>query len=140
MEEIGRVERINEKRNTARVVFARKTACDKCGMCMTHKDNISVYVDVKNLLNAKVGDEVAVTMGDSFVLKAAFIVYIIPVLFVGAAIAIGHAFNELVLFIMIIGALLLGLASSILLDKLIKNKIGYAPKMERLIIKEENNE
>lgn len=138
MEEIGTVEKL-KKSNTARVVFARKSACDKCGMCMRHKDSMTVYVDVKNELDAKVGDKVAVTMGDSFVLKAAFIVYIIPVLLVGIAIAIGYSFDELILFGMIVGALVVGVVVSILLDRLIRNKKGYAPQMER-IIKEEDNE
>jgi sigma-E factor negative regulatory protein RseC len=140
MEEIGVIKSVNEKKNTARVVFSRKSACDKCGMCLKSKDDMTVYIDVKNTISAKVGDKVAVVLGDSFVLKAAFIVYIIPVILVGIAIAVGRSLNELIQFAIVLGALFLGLIISILLDKLIKNKKGYAPKLERVILKEEDNE
>ncbi len=140
MEEIGVVERVNAKKNTARVVFSRKSACDKCGMCLKSKDNMTVYVEIKNELDAKVGDNVAVVMGDNFVLRAALIVYIIPVILVGIAVAIGYSFRELVLFAMIVGALIIGLLCSVLIDRAIRNVKGYAPRMERLIIKEEDNE
>lgn len=140
MEEIGFVQSINEKRKTAKVVFSRKSACDKCGMCLKSKGDMTVYIEVKNNIDARAGDKVAVTMGDSFVLKAAFFVYIIPVIFVGIAIGLGRKLNELVLFGIIIGALLVGLLCSILLDRLIKNKKGYAPKLERIIKEEESNE
>ncbi len=137
MKEIGTVEKIN-KNNTARVVFSRKSACEKCGMCMKHKDNASVYVDVQNDLNAKVGDKVAVVMGNRFVLNAAFIVYGIPVLLVGIAIAIGHKLQELALFGLFVGALITGIVIAIVLDKVIKKKKDYAPRMERF--EEDENE
>ncbi len=140
MEEIGFVESINDKKNTVRVVFSRKSACDKCGMCLKSKDNMTVSVEVKNTLGARPGDRVAVAMGNSFVLKAALIVYIIPVVFVGAAILLGRGLNELVLFGIVVGALLLGLLVSVLFDKLIRNKKGYAPRLERVIMGEEDNE
>lgn len=130
MQEIGVVESLNEKRGTAKVVFERKSACDKCGMCLTSKgEKMKVYVEVKNTLGAKVGDKVGVTMSDRFVLRAAFIVYLIPVILVGVGLAIFHAFNDLILLAVIAVGLLLGVAVGILADRLIRKKSTFAPSM-----------
>ena len=109
MLEIGYVESVNEKRGTARVTFDRRSACDKCKMCLSASgEKMKVYVDVKNTLQAKAGDKVGVMMSDKFVLRAAFIVYIIPVLLVGAGLAIFRKLSDLLLLAVVAGALLIG--------------------------------
>ena len=133
MLEIGYVESVNEKRGTAKVVFDRKSACDKCGMCLTAKgEKMKVYVEVKNTLGAKVGDKVGVAMSDKFVLRAAFIVYIIPVVLVGVGLAIFRKLNDLLLLVVIGVGLLLGVAVGITADRLIRKKSTFAPSMSQI--------
>ena len=130
MQEIGVVESLNEKRGTAKVVFERKSACDKCGMCLTAKgERMKVYVEVKNTLGAKVGDKVGVTMSDRFVLRAAFIVYLIPVLLIGAGLAIFRNFSDMILLAVIAAGLVLGVAVGIFADRMIRKKSAFAPQM-----------
>ena len=138
MLEVGIVESVNEKRGTAKVVFDRKSACDKCGMCLTAKgEKMKVYVEVKNTLGAKVGDKVGVAMNDKFVLRAAFIVYIIPVVLVGIGLAVFRKLNNLLLLIVIGVGLLLGIAIGITADRVIRKKSTFAPSMNAIYPAEE---
>ena len=138
MLEVGIVESVNEKRGTAKVVFDRKSACDKCGMCLTAKgEKMKVYVEVKNTLGAKVGDKVGVAMNDKFVLRAAFIVYIIPVVLVGIGLAVFRKLNDLLLLIVIGVGLLLGIAIGITADRVIRKKSTFAPSMNAIYPAEE---
>ena len=133
MLEVGIVESVDEKRGTAKVVFDRKSACDKCRMCLTATgEKMKVYVEVKNTLGAKVGDKVGVQMSDRFVLKAAFIVYVIPVILVGAGLAIFRKFNDLILLAVVAVGLLLGVSCGILLDRVIRKKASFAPTLTAL--------
>ena len=130
MLEVGYVTSVNEKRGTARVTFDRKSACDKCKMCLAaNGEKMKVYVDVKNTLNAKVGDKVGVAMNDKFVLKAAFIVYIIPVVLVGAGLAVFRKFSDLILLGVVAVALFIGAAIGITIDKIIRKKGTFAPTL-----------
>lgn len=133
MLEVGLVESVNEKRGTAKVVFDRKSACDKCGMCLTSKgEKMKVYVEVKNTLGAKVGDKVGVSMSDKFVLRAAFVVYVIPVVLVGAGLAIFRKFNDLILLAVIAVGLLLGVGIGIFVDRLVRKKGTFAPTLTQI--------
>ncbi|MBP5405213.1 MAG: SoxR reducing system RseC family protein [Clostridia bacterium] len=133
MLEIGYVESVNEKRGTARVVFDRRSACDKCKMCLTASgDKMKVYVEVKNTLQAKAGDRVGVAMNDKFVLKAAFIVYIIPVVLVGVGLAVFRKLSDLLMLAVIAGGLLLGVAIGIAVDRLVRKKGTFAPTMTEI--------
>ena len=93
MTERGVVAKI--KGNKATVRFDRRSACDKCHMCATTKDGMKVEVVVENTLGANVGDFVEVEMGEKYVLTAAAIVYVIPLVLIGAGIGIGTLINEL---------------------------------------------
>ena len=133
MLEIGYVESVNEKRGTARVVFDRRSACDKCKMCLTASgDKMKVYVEVKNTLQAKAGDRVGVAMNDKFVLKAAFIVYIIPVVLVGVGLAVFRKLSDLLMLAVIAGGLLLGVAIGIAVDRLVRKKGTFTPTMTEI--------
>lgn len=140
MLEVGCVESVNEKRGTARVVFDRRSACDKCKMCLTASgDKMKVYVEVKNTLQAKVGDKVGVAMNDKFVLKAAFIVYIIPVILVGIGLAVFRKLSDLLLLAVVAVGLLLGVAIGITVDRIIRKKGTFAPTMTEIYREEPLN-
>ena len=133
MLEIGVVESVNEKRGTAKVLFDRKSACDKCGMCLTAKgEKMKVYVEVKHTLGAKVGDKVGVSMSDKFVLRAAFIVYVIPVILVGAGLFLFRKLADIWLLLVIAVGLMLGIGVGILTDRLIRKKGTFAPTLSQI--------
>ncbi len=75
---IGVVESTNGEK--AMVGLTRHTACGECGACQMGKENLNRRVEALNPLGAKVGDRVTMEMEDQKVLKAAFIVYIIPLI------------------------------------------------------------
>lgn len=140
MLEVGFVQSVNEKRGTAKVVFDRKSACDKCRMCLTaNGEKMKVYVEVKNSLGAKVGDKVGVAMSDRFVLRAAFIVYIIPVVLVGAGLAIFRKFSDLILLAVVAAGLVIGAGIGILADRLIRKKGAFAPTLTAIYEEKEED-
>lgn len=121
------------KGNKATVRFDRRSACDKCHMCATTKDGMKVEVVVENTLGANVGDYVEVEMGEKYVLTAAAIVYVIPLVLIGAGIGIGTLINEFAQALFALGGLIIGFVIAILLDKLvIRKKKGFVPTMKAI--------
>lgn len=128
MRERGVVVKVKNGRATVR--FDRRSACDSCHMCAVTRDGMKVETVIQNTLNASVGDFVEVEMGEKFVLTAALIVYIIPLILVGAGIGIGSLFNEPAQALAAIGGLIVGFLIAILLDRfVIRKKKGFSPKM-----------
>lgn len=67
----------------ARIKTSRHNDCENCGAC---PGNSAVVLEARNPLGAKVGQRVVIEVQEIGMLKAAFIVYILPLLaiFVGA--------------------------------------------------------
>lgn len=131
MTERGVVSKI--KGNKATVQFERHSACDKCHMCAVTKDTMKVEVTLDNTLGANVGDFVEVEMGERYVLTAAAIVYVIPLVLIGVGIGVGTLINELAQVLMALGGLIIGFAIAILLDKfVIRKKKGFSPRMKSI--------
>lgn len=86
---------------TAKLKLKSYSACASCGKCKTTSEEKDIIVEVDNSIGAKVGDRVEVNMESMNVLKAAFIVYTIPLisLFLGTGItfytlkSIGSVYN-----------------------------------------------
>jgi positive regulator of sigma E activity len=74
LRESGKVIKEDGRKKTVTVEFERKSACEKCGMCMMSKNNMTVSLTLKNNVDAQLGDIVEVSMGDGFVLTSAAIV------------------------------------------------------------------
>lgn len=118
------------KGNRATVEFDRKSACDSCHMCAVTRDGMKVKIVIDNELDAVVGDVVDVAMGERFVLTAALIVYIIPLVLVGVGIGVGSLLGELAQVLFALGGLVVGFGVAILLDRcVIRKKKGFAPRM-----------
>lgn len=131
MTERGVVSKI--KGNKATVQFERHSACDKCHMCAVTKDTMKVEVTLDNTLGANVGDFVEVEMGERYVLTAAAIVYVIPLVLIGLGIGVGTLISELAQVLMALGGLIIGFAIAILLDKfVIRKKKGFSPRMKSI--------
>lgn len=142
MKETGSV--IKVKGKTATVRFSRKSACENCGMCAFKKNEMFVKVKLPNVLHAQVGDEVAVEMGTGFVLTAAMIVYIIPLLAMAIGIFAFEPFGMTIQISLAVAFLLIGFIIAALLDRfVIRKKKGMKPQMVEIInassLKEEQN-
>ena len=65
--------------DTAIMRMMRMSAWSKCGKCMTvSSESEEILVEVDNSIGAKVGDHVMVSMEHINVMKATFLVYVIP--------------------------------------------------------------
>ena len=70
------------KDGQARVVTDRKDACAGCGAkhcCVSFGVNSEMVVKARNMVGAKVGDLVSVSIGSGTVIKGAATLYLIPV-------------------------------------------------------------
>ena len=126
MTEQGVVTKVRAGRAT--VEFDRKSACDSCHMCAVTKGGMKVKIVIANDLDARVGDVVNVSMGERFVLTAALIVYIIPLVLVGSLL------SELAQVLLALGGLAVGFLVAFLLDRfVIRKKKGFAPRMTEIV-------
>ena len=80
MEQQGYIVDIVDKK-TAKLKMQRHSACASCGKCATTSEKKDIIVEVDNTIGAQVGDRVKVNMETVNVLKAAAIVYMLPLLF-----------------------------------------------------------
>lgn len=131
MTERGVVSKVKGKKAT--VEFERRSACDQCHMCAVTKDKMTVHVVLENTLDAKVGDFVEVEMGEQFVITAALIVYVIPLILIGIGIGVGTLISELAQILMAVGGLVLGFIIAFILEKaVIRKKSGFRPTMKAI--------
>jgi len=94
---------------------------------MAHETK-DVAVTADNRAEATVGDNVVLELSDQQVLKAAFLIYIVPVLFLFIGVGLGTALGLTETHALLMG--LVGLASSFLLlkfvvDPYIRRQAGY---------------
>ena len=121
------------KGTKATVQFDRKSACDSCHMCAVTRDGMKVQIVIENSLNAAVGDIVNVQMGERFVLTAALIVYIIPLVLVGIGVGVGSLLSELAQVLLAVGGLVVGFVIAFLLDRfVIRKRKGFSPVMTEI--------
>lgn len=133
MIESGTVTKIKRGGNVV-VSFDRKSACDQCRMCAVSKGGKTVEVIMKNTLGVGVGDKVEVTMGSKYVLTAAVIVYVIPLILVAIAVFAFIPMGETAQIIASVVALFLGLGLAVILDKfVVRKKKGFVPEMTKII-------
>lgn len=87
MEQQGYIIEIVDSK-TAKLKMERHSACAACGKCASTSEKQDVIVEVDNSIGARVGDRVSVNMESMNVLKAAAIVYILPLIgLIGGTIA-----------------------------------------------------
>lgn len=137
MVEVGTIIKVNKK-NQATVKFDRKAACEACNMCMKHKDDMSVTCVIKNNLNAQIGDQVEVEMGDRYVITAALIVYMIPLILSGISLLITRGKKTSIQVIVFTAMLVFGFIIVAIINKIVKNKKGFIPRMSKVVEKKED--
>lgn len=89
--EEGIVIKLGEK--TAWVKTTRSSACKTCdsrGSCHSEEQGKEMEVEVTNSVGADIGDRIVLYFETSSLLKAAFLLYVFPVLCMLAGAALGH--------------------------------------------------
>lgn len=135
MRESGKVIKEDARKKNVTVEFERKSACEKCGMCMMSKSNMTVSLTLKNNMGAKIGDTVEVSMGDSFVLTSAAIVYIIPLILGGIGLLITRNMSDWFQLIGIGAGLVGGLIVAVISDRKLRNRKGFRPEIINILEK-----
>ncbi len=72
---------------TAKVKTSRHNDCENCGAC---PGNSAIVLEADNSLGAKPGQRVAVEVQEVNMLKAAFIVYVLPLIAIFVGVLIGN--------------------------------------------------
>ena len=92
MEEIARV--VSTDGDTAKVTLKRSSACgESCAQCKGGCAPGNTYVDVKNLIGARVGQEVVIEMKTGTFMSAVTITYVFPLIMLFIGIAMGASLN-----------------------------------------------
>lgn len=79
MNEYGKVVNVND--NKATIKIKRNSACGDCKACELGVSNLSeLDIEVENTMGAELGDNVRIEMQTPDLLKAAFVVYTIPLM------------------------------------------------------------
>jgi sigma-E factor negative regulatory protein RseC len=79
MDEIGKVVEVDGAGGTVTVAMKRTSACERCGVCITVlNNNEEMRIVAKNECAATVGDRVHVELQTESFLKAALILYGLP--------------------------------------------------------------
>jgi len=117
--------------NKATVKVKRYAACAECRhKCAMAHEVKAVAVTADNRAAASVGDYVFLELSDREVLKAALLIYIVPVMFLFTGVGLGTALGLTETRALLMG--LVGLVSSFLLLKLVvdpyvRRQVGYHP-------------
>lgn len=124
MQQLVRVRQTHED-GTATVIHVRESACSgdchKCSGCGAAKE--AILLEANNPIGAKMGDLVMIESETGPVLKAAAVMYLLPMVLFFAGYAVGAAFWER-------GGLIGGLA--------FLASIGLAVVYDRKIVKKQN--
>ncbi|MBC7231022.1 MAG: SoxR reducing system RseC family protein [Actinobacteria bacterium] len=81
----------------AKVLMRRSRLCEGCGSCCVKLDEDSMLVDALNLAGAKPGERVTVDIPVNTSIRAAYVLYGIPLLFFLAGLALGALLSHFVL-------------------------------------------
>ena len=125
------------------VKTTRSSACNHCSAknsCSAHGGGDSMLIKVENRVAARIGDRVLLTLKTKSLLKAAFLIYIFPILALLAGALIGaHFAEQMEANVSAIAAIVGGSAflAAILIMKYQGNRMGrrsdYTPKILRVI-------
>ena len=89
MEEKGRIVKV--EKGIAQIEMERTSACVRCGMCLQSSEDKSMILYVRDSIGARPGDEVIVSVESKEVLKAAFLIYLFPLVGLVAGYFLGRA-------------------------------------------------
>lgn len=141
MEEYGYIIEILDDK-TAKLKMQKHSACSACGKCVNSSEKKDIIVEVDNAIGAQIGDRVKVNMESVNVLKAVFLVYLVPLIsFLITTIVAYFALDSFGIRInieeisFVIGILFMFLSFIILKkkDKTLRNSREYIPIITEII-------
>ena len=151
MREKGVVTAVNGNFATVRV--DKKSECDKCGLCLFPKGASAAEFTALNTPEAKEGDAVIVETSLKASLLSVLLVFLVPLILIGIAVAVGLLILNAEIWIPLISVILIVLWYTILavIDKKFKNRTKFFAEIAEIINddirknrdigeKEENNE
>ncbi|PAB58610.1 SoxR reducing system RseC family protein [Anaeromicrobium sediminis] len=141
METIGRV--VSTNNEFAKIEVMRTSACgEKCSSCGGGCSKTGMYIDVKNTLNAKSSQFIKVEIETKTIMKAGFLVYILPLFMLIIGAVSGYYIHGLFnmtfpsdLFSLLLGVLFLGLSYGIvrIFDRNYNSKGKIQYKMTKIL-------
>lgn len=128
----------------AKVEAKRSLACEGCVSKDTCKPdgNSSMVVEVLNPVNARVGDRVNFEISSGVLIKAAFLIYLIPVIFLSIGAWLGRELadmyfqqknKETVSVISAIISFIMGTMLLIIVNRFYKDNKKYKPVIKEII-------
>ena len=137
MKEYGEVIELQDDVVTLKVI--KKPECGGCKACFFGKGENSSTIKAQNTISAKVGEQVYFTVQKDNGLKAALIVYILPIVFMGLGILFGTIlFKKEVYLVLSAGVgLAFGFLVLYLVDKLMATSKSFQIKLEGVVPVEE---
>ncbi len=90
------------KDRVAKVEVKGRPACKKCGACRMGKDD-KIITEVGNNVGAHPGDTVQIKINTPSLLKAAFVIYIVPVIGLMLSVIIGEKITSSQTLIAVLG-------------------------------------
>jgi len=119
----------------ATVQIIKSPQCESCKACAFKNGKSTVKVKAKNDLEAKSGDEVYIACEKDNRTLASFLVYIVPVIFLGIGAIIGYFCfkKELYTVLLCLGLLVLGFLFVFTADKLLSKSKGFGMEIIEII-------
>ena len=131
MERVGEVVKILEDGKVA-VRFERTKACKNCKMCANAGENHAL-AEVENTLQAKVGDQVEISLHSKSLIQATLIAYGIPLVLLLLGVIVGSRWSDTVGAIL---GVLLALVSFVilrLLEPRFSRMTTFKPRMISIV-------
>ncbi len=143
--EEGVIEKIFHQKAVIRIQKSSACAhCDSRGACQVISDK-EMLIEIANDLQAKVGDHVEISVKESSLVKLSLLVFFLPIValvvgaYAGGALADSLDIDS-TLSSVLGGALAMGITFFALrrLERAIKDKAEYHPRMTRILIRAES--
>lgn len=92
MEETGKV--IALKGKTALISTPRKSQCQQCRLCVLDSTGEDMIVEVRNPINAQVGQVVTIEMPGKNILLGTFLAYLVPLIAFVSGVLLGNGLGK----------------------------------------------
>ena len=138
MTERGTVTEIKGK--TAVVTVTKSEQCKECGLCLFKKGGKAEFY-ARNLLDAKVGDDVLLDIKESGRFLGAILVFLVPLLLIGLAVLINFLFikNDIFIPIISVGSIAVYYTILGLSDKKFRNSRAFVSDITKIIKSEDSD-